>query len=117
MTEDDMTEQLISMADSKPVNTEPYLLVLTGASAGQLYPLKKVLTTIGRAKDADIVLTDRGVSRYHARFDRATDGTLRLVDLDSTNGTFIGGAPVDKTALKEGDRGRSRTACHACGCS
>jgi two-component system NtrC family sensor kinase len=103
-SEDDLTEQLANEATLSPVNTEPCLLVLTGSSAGQLFVLKKCLTTMGRATDADVVLNDRGISRYHARLDRTADGEMRLLDLDSTNGTFVGGASVTSTSLKEGDR-------------
>ena len=49
---------------------------------------------IGRANDNDIVLTDLGVSRHHAELRNVGDGRFVIVDLDSSNGTFLNGARV-----------------------
>jgi ABC transport system ATP-binding/permease protein len=48
---------------------------------------------IGRAEDNDIVLADLGVSRHHAELRNTGDG-YAIVDLDSSNGTFLNGARV-----------------------
>jgi ABC-type multidrug transport system ATPase subunit len=48
---------------------------------------------IGRAKDNDVVLTDLGVSRYHAEL-RNAGGRYEIVDLGSHNGTFLNGTQV-----------------------
>lgn len=51
--------------------------------------------TLGRAPDNDIQLEDRAVSSHHARIEwvppagEDAKGHHRLVDLDSTNGSFI----------------------------
>jgi cytochrome P450/NADPH-cytochrome P450 reductase len=57
---------------------------------------------IGRAPDNDIVLSDQGVSRYHAELRYTADG-LRIVDLRSANGTFVNDQSVTDAALSEGD--------------
>ena len=49
--------------------------------------------TIGRAEDNDLALQTTNVSRHHARIDYE-GGTYRVVDLDSTNGTYIGNAKL-----------------------
>ncbi|MBX3058502.1 MAG: protein kinase [Anaerolineae bacterium] len=49
--------------------------------------LHKPQILIGRAKDNDIVLNARDVSRYHARLDWV-NGRWRVSDLDSSGGTF-----------------------------
>jgi pSer/pThr/pTyr-binding forkhead associated (FHA) protein len=59
--------------------------------------------TIGRAVENDIVITSRRVSRQHARVQK--DGPrMVLVDLSSTNGTFLNGdrllTPIE---LRDGD--------------
>ena len=49
--------------------------------------------TIGRDEDNDVVLDDQKVSRHHARIE--IDGlSYRIVDLNSTNGTFVGDAQL-----------------------
>lgn len=43
---------------------------------------------VGRSKTSDIVVDDTGVSKHHARF-VVQGGELSVVDLKSTNGTYI----------------------------
>ena len=60
--------------------------------------------TIGRAADNDIVLDDPLVSRRHAQALRAADGSWRIRDLGSHNGTFVNGRQVtDETPLEPRD--------------
>jgi pSer/pThr/pTyr-binding forkhead associated (FHA) protein len=61
--------------------------------------------TIGRDKESDIVLESLTVSRCHALLLPGTAG-LRLLDLESTNGTLVNGvlAPTDEpVCLADGD--------------
>lgn len=60
--------------------------------------------TIGRAVRADFILDVVMVSRLHCRVTASRDGHLEVVDLDSTNGTFVNGRRVDKAKLGPGDR-------------
>jgi hypothetical protein len=53
--------------------------------------------TIGREPSNDIELSDQRVSRHHAVL-WAEEGTWRVRDLDSANGTFIGHSRVSGTA-------------------
>jgi hypothetical protein len=55
-------------------------------------------TVIGRDPDCDIVLDDDRVSRRHARLAFA-EGSWRLADLDSKNGTSLQGLPMQEAAL------------------
>jgi cytochrome P450 / NADPH-cytochrome P450 reductase len=57
---------------------------------------------IGRAPDNDIVVSDPAVSSHHAEL-RNVAGAYRIVDLDSTNGTFVNGQRVADASLTEGD--------------
>jgi ABC transport system ATP-binding/permease protein len=59
--------------------------------------------TVGRARRADFIVDASLVSRLHCQL-TANDGRLEVVDLDSTNGTFVNGARVTRAALNEGDR-------------
>lgn len=53
---------------------------------------------VGRAADNDLVIDDPSVSEYHAEvsFDNAQ---WWIKDLDSTNGTIIGGHPIDRAPV------------------
>lgn len=60
--------------------------------------------TIGRAVESDIVVTSKRVSREHARVQRE-GWRVVLVDLDSTNGTFLNDERVmSPTELRDQDR-------------
>ena len=52
--------------------------------------------TLGRSSDNDVVLRDFSVSRHHARVEEA-DGTLRIIDLGSTNGIRVNEDFVEPT--------------------
>lgn len=59
--------------------------------------------TVGRAPRADFILDAALVSRLHCRL-TAGDENLEVVDLKSTNGTFVNDKRVQKGHLKKGDR-------------
>jgi pSer/pThr/pTyr-binding forkhead associated (FHA) protein len=85
--------------------TTAALLQITGPGhSGPIVELSDT-TTIGRAPDNDIVLDDDTVSRCHAMLLMQPEGML-LVDLDSTNGTFVNGVlalPDEPVHLTDGD--------------
>jgi pSer/pThr/pTyr-binding forkhead associated (FHA) protein len=59
--------------------------------------------TIGRAARADFVVEAALVSRLHCRL-TASDSVIDVVDLDSTNGTYINDERVRNGTLANGDR-------------
>ena len=61
------------------------------------------IKTVGRAPRADFILDVALVSRLHCRL-TAADENLEVVDLSSTNGTFVNDKRIDKARLKTGDR-------------
>lgn len=72
-----------------------------GGGDGRTYELQTPMTLLGRGTDCDLRLVDPGVSRHHAEL-RVEDGQVVLVDLGSTNGTFVNGQPVRRIALSDG---------------
>jgi pSer/pThr/pTyr-binding forkhead associated (FHA) protein len=68
-------------------------LVRGGSLKGQRLGVKTPVVNIGRADYNDMVLPDESVSTTHAKLQRR-EGVWVLVDLDSTNGTFIDGDQI-----------------------
>ncbi len=68
-------------------------LVRSGGLVGQRLAVKTPLVNIGRADYNDLVVPDPSVSTSHAKLQRR-EGIWVLVDLDSTNGTFVDGERV-----------------------
>lgn len=68
-------------------------LVRGGALKGQRFGVRTPVVNIGRADYNDLVLPDESVSTTHAKLQRR-EGVWILVDLDSTNGTFIDGDQI-----------------------
>ncbi|MBC7372503.1 MAG: FHA domain-containing protein, partial [Frankiales bacterium] len=81
--------------------TQPRLVI--PGNPERVVSLTRPVTVIGRGADADLRLPDTGVSRAHAEL-RLTEGGVRLVDLDSTNGTVVNGRRVRESDLADGDR-------------
>lgn len=66
-----------------------WMVALTGSDAGKDWRIRPGKNTIGRGSGVDIALSDDSVSTLHALFWIGTDGTVTLIDRDSSNGTFI----------------------------
>lgn len=73
--------------------------VQQGQEAGRQIRLERGLLTIGRAGDCDWPLQDSQASRRHAELRRYGDQWL-IVDLGSTNGTFVGGGAELRGAIR-----------------
>ncbi|MSO44511.1 MAG: FHA domain-containing protein [Thermoleophilia bacterium] len=61
---------------------------LPGGGIGEVFPLTKPVTTVGRSPGCDIFLDDITVSRLHAEVREGVEGFV-LVDDGSTNGTYV----------------------------
>jgi pSer/pThr/pTyr-binding forkhead associated (FHA) protein len=60
---------------------------------------------VGRTPNLDLCIARMGVSKFHAYFFQAADGSYQLTDKDSTNGTFVDGVRLASgatAALRDG---------------
>ena len=80
----------------------PHLLV-PGDGDERRVDLSGEVTRIGRSSEADVRLTDAGVSRLHADV-RLLGREALLVDLRCTNGTTLNARRVSERPLRDGDR-------------
>jgi hypothetical protein len=78
------------------------LQAVDGPDRGRTYIVPPGETTVGRSPDNDIVLDSPDVSRRHARLECTPNG-VRVLDLNSTNGTRVNGEPVRISDLDQGD--------------
>jgi pSer/pThr/pTyr-binding forkhead associated (FHA) protein len=62
-----------------------------GPSKGVRYAIRTPLAQVGRGANNDVRLTDESVSEVHAKLERRDDGWY-AVDMNSTNGTYVGGS-------------------------
>jgi pSer/pThr/pTyr-binding forkhead associated (FHA) protein len=69
---------------------------------GRSFELRRPVTSIGRALENDIVISDSRISRFHLEV-RWEQGEYRFRDLGSTNGTRIAEKADGRQTLRDGD--------------
>ncbi|MDA1049928.1 MAG: ATP-binding protein [Planctomycetota bacterium] len=79
------------------------LFVIQGTDQGRRYDLDEDAMSLGRDNDNDIQLHDSEISRHHAEV-RSDEAGYLLVDLDSSNGSFVNGNQITEHHLANGDR-------------
>ena len=108
MAEDKTAVHKISdlLGEAKRVNNA-YLIIIsakTAATIGKMLKLEKGEFVMGRAPDTQLQVEDDGISRKHCKISTAPNGHFQLVDLGSTNGTFLNGIKVNVATLQDGDK-------------
>ena len=81
----------------------PSLFVIQGRDRGHRFELETPVVSIGRDISNTIRLQDTEVSRQHAEI-LLTDGGVELIDLESSNGTFVNGERTRRTKLSSADQ-------------
>ena len=79
------------------------LFVIRGRDQGKRFEIDQPTVGLGRDVSNDIQLQDTEVSRKHAEL-RHEDGRFSLVDLHSSNGSFVNDEQVQSCDLRSGDR-------------
>ncbi|MEQ9501630.1 MAG: sigma 54-interacting transcriptional regulator [Deltaproteobacteria bacterium] len=100
MTRDAHTSTLtVAGGDAQQLERRTFVLhVVEGPDAGTSREVGAGHMVIGSAADADLVLADPTISRRHVELRALSDGVL-VVDLDSKNGTRVGGIRVKEALL------------------
>jgi transcriptional regulator with GAF, ATPase, and Fis domain len=98
---DDPTREGNTRRALEPV-TRLSIAVARGPDAGAFVELAAGdAASIGTAEDNDLRLTDRTVSRYHLEVTPTREG-IRVTDLGSTNGTFLGSVRLGAGVVPKG---------------
>lgn len=82
----------------------PYLAFNLNDGNEFVFDILEERLTIGRDSSNDIVIDNTFISGFHAEFIRQSDGGYEIVDLKSSNGTFVNGKRVERARVKGGDR-------------
>ncbi|HEY7568525.1 MAG TPA: FHA domain-containing protein [Gemmatimonadaceae bacterium] len=97
----------IRIETSPPAPAKPKAPVLatlvvsnSGPNHGEVHEITSLITHIGRGEHNDVILADDSVSDSHAKIQRKESRWI-LMDLDSTNGTYVdGGRLTGETELR-----------------
>ncbi len=81
----------------------PSLFVIRGNDQGSRFEFDDPVLPLGRDQSSAVHLHDTEVSRHHAEI-RASDDGHEIIDLDSSNGTFVNGRRVRRHVLNSGDQ-------------
>ena len=78
------------------------LLISLPNDEKRTYDLDEDKVTIGRVADNNLQIDNASVSSHHAEI-QIRNGVYFLIDLGSTNGTYLNHEPITETPLNEGD--------------
>ncbi len=82
-----------------------YLDAVSGSLRGMKFPIERRII-IGRDPESDVQLVEHGISRQHTAVLVDDEERLFVMDLASTNGTFLNDKSIGREALAIGDRVR-----------
>ena len=77
--------------------------VLSGVQSGQIFDLKLGKNVLGRGGHCDIKIQSVGISKEHCEVHVYKD-KMMVVDLKSSNGTFVNGVKIQNSILNLGDK-------------
>ena len=93
----------VAVEDGPALSHHGYrLVVLSGELRGRDIEVVRDSITLGRSRQCEVMVPDESVSRVHAEI-RREDDRYRLLDCDSTAGTYLGGSRITDAFLRPGD--------------
>jgi pSer/pThr/pTyr-binding forkhead associated (FHA) protein len=96
-----IAEQIISLQPEGA--STPALIGISPNVSEQKYILDKDKLEVGRRPNSDISLNSSGVSSMHAHVIQQ-DGLWKVMNLLSSNGTYVNGEKITEAIIKPGDR-------------
>jgi pSer/pThr/pTyr-binding forkhead associated (FHA) protein len=78
--------------------------VLVVPERDEIHKLRAGDNAVGASETNDILIEGKFVSASHALISFADGGGFQVVDLESTNGTFLNDQRVSRAAVADGDR-------------
>ena len=79
------------------------LVIVDGPSRGKEFPIGDGEVLLGRTNETEIELPSNKVSRKHAAI-RIVDGQVEIEDLGSSNGTYLNGKRITRSAVPPGGK-------------
>ena len=77
--------------------------ILSGPQTGQIFDLKLGKNIFGRGANCDVKILSVGISKEHCEIHVYKDKAM-IVDLKSSNGTFVNGVKIQHSIVKLGDK-------------
>ena len=77
--------------------------VLSGPQTGQIFDLRMGKNLFGRGANCDFKISSGGISKEHCEIHVYKDKVI-VVDLKSSNGTFLNGVKIQNSIIKLGDK-------------
>ena len=98
------TPMKTARADTAEDSGRAYLLWQSGPLSGRKVAIDRDHFIIGRDRNyCHLLINLCGISRQHAVLKLDEHGSTTIIDLNSTNGTFVNGEQVTQRVLKDGD--------------
>lgn len=76
------------------------LVIEKGLLKGKRYQMRAGGVRLGRSSSNDISIPDEELSRNHCLFEGEADGSIRVTDLASANGTYVNGESIGAKSIK-----------------
>lgn len=100
-----LAQKLRNARTPQPTAARAVLLCVEGPLAGQEFEIPSAGLVVGR--EGHVRVPDEYLSRRHFEISRDDDGTIRVKDLGSRNGTFLNTLPAKNTRVHSGDEIRA----------